>query len=329
MRYRKLGRSGLEVSAVAMGCWAISGGSVWGPQSEEDAIAAIETALQVGINFFDTAEAYGAGRSEQLLGKALRGRREQAVIASKVSPSHLHPADLKAACEASLRRLQSDYLDLYQIHWASRDVPIAEALGAMEELKAEGKIRVIGCSNFGPQDLTDLLGHGRAEVDQLAYNLLWRAVEYEIQPLCVQHAVSVLPYSPMAQGLLTGKFSSPEEVPEARRSTRHFSRNRSRTRHGKSGAEEETFEALSAVRAISDEIGEPMGNVALAWVLSRPAVPSVLAGARNAEQVRANARAAAVELSEDVLKRLTRATEPLKELFGTNPDMWQSDSRIR
>ncbi len=329
MQHRRLGGTDIEVSTVAMGCWAIVGGGTWGPQDEKNSLAAIETALEVGITFFDTAEAYGNGRSEEMLGQVLRGRWDQVVISSKVSPANQRPADLKAACEASLRRLQTECIDLYQMHWPNWDVPIEETLGAMEELKAEGKIRVVGCSNFGPKDLADLLAHGRAEVDQVAYNMLFRAVESKLQPLCVEHGVSILPYSPMAQGLLTGKFASADDVPDSRARTRHFSSSRPGTSHDEAGAEKETFEAIEAVRSISEQIGAPMAQVALAWLLAQPAVPSVLAGARNPEQVRTNAGAADLELPQDALERLSRATDPLKQRMGAHADMWRTGTRIR
>jgi len=329
MQYRKLGRTDIEVSVVAMGCWPIVGDATWGPQDEADAVAAIETALDAGINLFDTAEGYGSGSSEELLGRVLADRRGQVVIASKVAPDHLRPDDLRASCEATLRRLRTDYIDLYLIHWPNWDIPFAETLGVLEGLKAAGKVRAIGCSNFGPRDLHDLLAHGRVEVNQFAYNMLWRGVEFEVQGICTANDVSILTYCPLAQGLLTGKFRSADEVPLGRARTRHFSRARSGTRHGEEGAEAETFAAVDAVRRIAAEIEQPMADVALAWLLSRPGVTSVLAGMRNAEQARENARAADLALSKDVLDRLTRATDPLKRRFGPMLDMWQSASRIR
>jgi len=329
MQYRKLGRTEVEVSAVAMGCWAIVGGQTWGPQDEADSLAAIRAALEVGINFFDTAEGYGAGYSEELLGRALEGKRSEVVIADKVSPQNMRPADLAAACETSLRLLGTDYIDLYQLHWPNWELPFADTMGAMEDLKRQGKIRVIGCSNFGPVDLPQLLAVGRVEVDQLAYNMLWRGIEHELQPLCVENAISILTYCPLAQGLLTGKFASPDDVPEGRARTRHYSDARAQTRHGEPGRETETFEALAAVREIAREVGAPMAQVALAWLISRAGVASVLAGARNPDQIRQNAAAGDLALSEDVLDRLTRATDPLKAAFGPALDMWQSDARIR
>jgi len=329
MQYRRLGRTDITVSAVAMGCWAIVGDSTWGPQDERDSIAAIHAALDEGINFFDTAEMYGDGYSEQLLGRALADRREEAVIVSKVSPNHLEPNALKEACESSLRRLRTDYLDLYLIHWPNWDIPVERSLGAMAELKRQGKIRAAGVSNFGRQDLTELLQKGRAEANQLPYSLLFRAVEFEIQQVCADNDISILCYCPLAQGLLTGKFASPDEVPEGRARTRLFSRDRPQSRHSEPGAEKETFEAIERIRDISEELGTAMADVALAWLLHQPAVTAVVAGARNADQVRMNARAGELELSQEMLERLAEATESLKARLGPNPDMWQTEPRMR
>ena len=191
MQYRRLGRSDLNVSAVSMGCWAIAGGSTWGPQDESEALGAIQGALDAGINFFDTAEGYGSGYSEELLGRALAGRRDEAVIATKVSRAHLKPETVKESCEASLRRLKTDVIDLYIVHWPSREVPMEETWRTMEDLQKEGKVRVLGVSNFATADLTELLEVGRPEADQLPYSLLWRAIEHEVVPVCVAHDISI------------------------------------------------------------------------------------------------------------------------------------------
>ena len=330
MQYRKLGSTDIEVSAVAFGCWAIIGGFNWGPQDEHDSIAALRAAFDAGVTFFDSAEGYGDGASERLVGKALADARDQVVIASKVSPNHYPPAGLRAACERSLANLGTDRIDLYQLHWPNRDIPIAETLGVLDELKAEGKIRAYGVSNFGPRDLAECLAAGGAVAnDQLAYSLLFRAVEHEILPLCVRRGVSVLCYSPMMQGLLTGKFASPDAVAPDRARTRHFASTRPHARHTEAGAEAETFAAIAAVREIAREAGEPMANVALAWLLAQEGVAAVIAGGRNPEQARANARAGDLVLSDEVLQRLSAATQPLKRKLGPNADMWQTESRIQ
>lgn len=329
MRTRRLGTSDLEVPVICFGCWAIAGDNIWGPQDEQDAVDAIRLAVDLGMNFFDTAEGYGAGASEALLGRGLRGIRERALIATKASPTHHEPAKLHAACEQSLRLLGTDYIDLYQLHWPSREVPFADTWGAMEELIAEGKVRAGGVSNWGPRDLDELLQAGRPASNQVSYSLLFRAIEYEILPRCREEQIGILCYMPLMQGLLAGKFASADEVPLGRARSRHFSGDRPQARHGEPGAEEETFAAVRAIRAIAEELGVPMAQVAIAWDLAQPGVTSVITGIRNPEQARANAAAADLELPPDVLEALNRATEPLKRLLGPNADMWQSDSRIR
>ena len=329
MNYRKLGATDIDVSVVAMGCWAIAGDWVWGQQDENEAISTLRAALDAGVNFFDTAEAYGDGYSETLLGKALAGRRHEAVIATKVSDAHLAADALRQACERSLRRLNTDYIDLYQIHWPNWSIPLAETMGALESLKQQGKIRAMGVCNFGPVDLSGLLDLGRCETNQLPYSLLWRAVEFEIGQRCIEHGIGVLCYSPLAQGLLTGKFASADDVPETRARTRHFSKSRRLTRHGEDGCEEEVFVAIAAIRAICEGLGAPMAEVALAWLLRQPGVTAVLAGARTPGQLRENVRAAARELSPDTVDALSQATEALKRRLGPNLDPYQAVSRMR
>lgn len=327
MEYKELGTTGVKVSTICLGTWAMSGDSTWGPQDEADAIQAIEKALDLGVNFIDTAEAYGNGASEELLGRVLQGRRDKVVIATKVSSSHLRAGDVKKACENSLRRLRTDYIDLYYIHWPTSEVPLDETYKALEELKKEGKVRFIGVSNFGSKDLDNLFQIGRAEANQLPYSLLWRAIEYDIQDACIENNVSIMCYSPLAQGLLTGKFSSPDEVPVGRARTRFFSGDRPMSRHGERGAEAETFATIKRIREICSGLDASMTQVSLAWVLSRPGVCSVIVGARNASQVEHNVKAVDLKLSLDVLTSLTEATEELKTVLGPNPDMFQSDSR--
>lgn len=329
MEYRELGRSGLKVSTLSIGCWPIVGDAIWGPQDEAEGIAALRTALDNGINFFDSAEAYGDGYSEELLGRALAGVRDKAIIASKVATAHLSADRVQAACEASLKRLGTDYIDVYYIHWPSRTVPLSETVEALQKLKQAGKIRFIGASNFGVQDLPDLLKLEHVHVNQLPYNLLWRAIEFEILPICLKENVSVTCYMPLMQGLLTGKFRSPADVPDMRARTRHFSAQRPHTRHGEPGAEEETFATLDRIRQICQDAGLPMAHVALAWLMRRPGVASVIVGVRNPQQVMDNLAAASLHLSDSMMRALDEATEPLKQKMGTNPDMWMSAANSR
>ena len=330
MQYRTLGNTDIEVSAVAFGCWAIIGGFNWGDQDEKDSVEALRAAYDAGVTFFDSAEGYGEGASEQLVAKGLADVRDDVVIATKVSANHFAPDELRAACERSLGFLETDRIDLYQLHWPSRDIPVAETLGLLDELKQEGKIRAYGVSNFGPQDMGECLATEYSVANnQVAYNLLFRAIEFEVLPQCRTNGISILCYSPMLQGLLTGKFTSADDVPEDRARTRHYSCDRPHSRHDEPGAEAETFAAVAEIKKIADELGEPMADVSLAWLLAQEGVTSVIAGGRNADQVRRNVRAADLSLSQDVIDRLSRIAEPLKQKLGPNADMWESESRIR
>jgi aryl-alcohol dehydrogenase-like predicted oxidoreductase len=330
-----LAKTDIRVSAVCFGCWGIIGGFNWGPQEEQDSIAALHTAFDAGINFYDTAEGYGSGQSEQLLARGLGHVRDQIVIATKVSPNHFAPAEMRAACEGSLRALNTDHIDLYQLHWPNHDLPISETLECLEALKAEGKIRAYGVSNFGPRDLSDARA-AQSEYaissNQVAYSLLFRAIEYGILPLCQREDIAVLTYSSLMQGLLAGRFRSADDVQPDRARTRHYdstSGKRPYARHGEAGAEAETFDAIEAVRQIAADISLPMSDVALAWLMAQPGVTAVIAGARNAEQARGIARAAEVKLDAQTMQRLNAATDALKAKLGENPDMWQGVSRMR
>ena len=329
MHYRKLGKSDISVSAVAMGCWALAGDATWGPQDRAKSIATVGAALDMGVNLFDTAEGYSGGDSESVLGQALMGRRHEAVIATKVSRANLSAEEIRRACESSLRRLRTDYVDLYQIHWPSRTVSLLETMAALERLREQGMVRAIGVCNFGVQDLSDLLAIGWAEANQLPYSLLWRAIEYEIRQKCMDEGIGILCYSTLAQGLLTGKFASADDVPQGRARTRLFSGDRPEARHEEAGCEEEVFTALDQIRHICDEVHQPMANVALAWLLHQSGVTAVIAGARRPDQIQQTALAADLALGPETIMRLTEATEEVKRISGPNADMWQSNGRFR
>jgi len=328
MDYRQLGKTGKQVSVMAMGGWSIVGDFTWGKQEKSDSLEALQAAYENGITLFDTAESYGDGLSERLLAESLGRVRENIFIATKVSPANFAPEKLRASCERSLRNLNTDWIDLYQLHWPNRQIPLQRTLKVLEKLKEEGKIRHYGVSNFGVRDLSDCYQKYEIVSNQLAYNLLFRAIEVEILPFCYQAGISVLCYSPLMQGLLTGKFTHPDQVPEERARTRHFSSQRRYTRHGEPGAEEETFAAISQLSAIARENGLSLVELSLAWLLAQPGVTSVIVGGRNRAQVLSALRAAHISLSPEVLTCLSEVTRPLKEKLGSNPDMWQSDPRI-
>lgn len=329
MKYRRLGRSNIEVSVICQGGWSLTGGRTWGEQDRADSVAALRTAFDAGITFIDTSENYGeSGESERLVARALEGVRDEIVLATKVARQNLSADGVRAACENSLRRLATDYIDLYQVHWPNPDVPMAETIGAMEALKSEGKIRLIGVSNFGATYLDDLPAAVRVHANQIAYNLLFRPPELLVGPTCVENEISLICYSSLAQGLLCGKFASAEDVPEGRARTRLFAAHRPLASHDEVGCEQEVFEALREIQRICDGLGRPMTHVALAWLLAQPGVASVIAGARNAAQARDNSLASDLQLSPDTVAALSKATEPVKARLGSNCDQWQVPSRM-
>jgi myo-inositol catabolism protein IolS len=329
---RSYGSSGLTLPVLGIGCWAYGGGEsdYWGPQDQKDVDVVVAGALDAGINYFDTAEAYNEGRSEEALGRALKGRRQQAIIGTKVLPAHTEPSTLRQHCEASLRRLNTDFIDIYMVHWPIVDQPVEGAFATLAALQAEGKIRSIGVSNFGVHQLQEALSTGaRIEVNQLCYNLLSRAIEIDLMPFCASRKIGILAYSPLAQGLLTGKFRSADEMPPARTRTRHFRGDRPGSRHGEAGAEEEVFTALDGLRQVAQELQAPVAQVALAWCLGRPEITCVLPGIRTAEQLEENQAGAKIKLTLETKARLDRLTLALREKLGASPDYYlgRNDSR--
>jgi len=313
-----------------LGCWPLGGGRGWGDPDERDSIATIHAALDHGITLFDTAEGYNEGRSEEILGKALAGRREQVLVAAKIPPAHTEPATLRAHCEASLRRLRTDYIDLYQVHWPIADNMVEDAFATLQDLQAEGIVRAIGVSNHGVHQLTRALATGTPLAsNQLCYNLLSRAIETGIMPLCREHDISIITYMGLMHGLLAGIYATPDDVPTFRARTRHFATTRPAAHHGEEGAEAETFEALARIRHIAEGLGYPMAQVALAWLAARPGVACVLVGGRRPEQLARNLEAASIRLSEDVIAELDQATEALRHKLGPNADYWENENNSR
>ncbi|NQU45249.1 aldo/keto reductase [bacterium] len=331
MERRRLGGSDIEVSVMGIGTWAYGGGSedYWGHQDQKDVEAVVNEALDMGVNFFDTAEAYNHGRSEEALGK----RRSEAVIESKIGPSNCSNAQMvRQHSESSLTRLGTDYVDVYLIHWPLDGKPVDETFETLQTLQEEGKIRSIGVSNFGIQNLTEALGTGvRIDTNQLHYSLVSRAIEVEVAPLCAEHQIGIVPYMPLFQGILSGKYRTLEEIPSQRRRTRHFRGDVPPARHGEPGAEKEMLRALDRMREISARTGHSMTDLALAWTAARAGVSSVLVGVRNLDQLRENACACSLRLPAKIIDDLDEATLPILEKLGSNPDYWEpgEHSRIR
>jgi len=331
MEKRRCNSSELELSALGIGCWSFGGGEYWGPQEERDERDVIAAALDRGVNYFDTAAMYNDGRSEAVLGRALACRRHEAIIGTKVMPDQCLSAEsLRQACEASLRRLATDTIDIYMVHWPISAGPVDDAFATLMALRDEGKIRSLGLSNHGIQQMTQALAAGACiEFDQLCYNLLCRAIEVELLPFCAQHGIGVLSYMPLMQGLLAGCYHSPDEVPAPFARTRHFRGDRPGVRHGEPGAEAETFAAIRAIEALAAAEGLPTPVMSLAWAKARPEITTVLVGARTVTQLEEDLAAFEATLNPDLIAELNRLTQPLLDKLGPSPDYYEAAAKSR
>lgn len=329
MIYRTLGSSSLNVSVISFGAWQIGDPEFWGDDPHADPDGVVGAAVDAGINLFDTAELYGDGRSEEVLGKALQGRRDNVYIASKAGTQHCSGAEIRKACEDSLRRLNTDRIELYQIHWPLSRPVYEEIIPVLEQLQAEGKIIEIGVSNFGPKDLEAWMSTGNAVSNQLGYNLLFRAPEYSMIPACRRHGLGILVYMPLMQGLLTGRYTDLDDIPMKRRRSRHFSCTREGTRHGEPGHEPLLKETLDVFLDFAGAIGVPPAVLSLCWLIAQPGVTSVILGARNVAQLQSNLKAASLNIGPAAIALLNEYSYELKAAMGFNCDMWESEANKR
>ena len=298
MEYRRLGTAGLRVSAIGLGT-----NQFGGKMDQAGVTSILDTALDLGVTFIDTADVYQQGRSEETIGVALDGRRHQAIVATKVaSPMGEGPNGRGASryhimdgVEASLRRLRTDYIDLYQIHRWDDTTPVEETLRALDDLARAGKVRYIGASNFAAWQLAraNLLAETRGWTTfvtiQPHYNMLERAIEQELIPYCEASGVGILPYFPLAGGFLTGKYRRGQSPPPGSRGEN----NRSMQRY----MNDATYDIIERLEAWATERGHGLGELAHAWLLARPRVSSVISGATSPDQVRAHAAAGDWRLS--------------------------------
>ncbi|HOV32775.1 MAG TPA: aldo/keto reductase [Candidatus Hydrogenedens sp.] len=331
MEYVSLGTSDLKVSVIAFGAWQIGDASFWGESDGKEVEKVIHYAIDMGINLFDTAEMYGSGESESQLGKMIgKENRSRVIIATKVSPQNCQPEKLIQSCENSLKRLNTDYIDLYQVHWPPQDIPFGDVYATMKKLQDEGKIRYIGISNFGVNNMQEWFSNGGTAIsNQIGYNLLFRVPEYEIIPYCIENNIGVLVYMPLMQGLLAGRWKSIEEIPLLRRRTRHFSKNRPGTRHGERGCERLTMETIQAIHALAEHLEVPMATLSLSWLKWQRGVSSIIVGCRSKTQLESNIKALLETLDPEVLSLLDEITYPLKKYMGTNADMWENETNAR
>ncbi len=319
MEYRLLGGSGLKVSALSFGAATFGGGNeffkAWGSTDVAEATRLIDICLEAGVNLFDTADGYSNGRSEEILGRALAGKRERSLISTKAYfPMGDGPNDrgtsryhLRRALEASLRRLGTDYVDIYHMHGFDALTPIEEAQDTLNTFVREGKVRYIAASNFSGWHLmksltvADRYGWTRYVAHQVYYSLVGREYEWELMPLGLDQRVGALVWSPLGWGRLTGKIRRGHPLPDV-------SRLHKTTEQGPPVADEFVYNVVDALDAVAKDTGKTVPQVALNWLLQRPTVSSIILGARNEEQLRQNLDAAGWNLTTDQVARLDEAS---------------------
>jgi voltage-dependent potassium channel beta subunit len=307
MKYRKLGGTGLKVSEISLGSWLTYGGYV----ERENAVNAIKTAYDLGINFFDTANVYERGAAEELVGEALKAYpRESYVLATKVfgqmgdgpNDRGLSRKHIFEQANASLKRLGHDYVDIYYCHRYDTETPLEETLRALDDLVRQGKALYVGVSEWQASQMAEALGVAdrylldRIVVNQPIYNMFERYIEKEVIPLGERSGIGQVVFSPLAQGLLTGKYTSASDIPEGSRAAK--------LDWMRKGITEEKIAKVRKLEVIAGELNITVGNLALAWILRKSNVASALVGASSPEQVTENAKASGIELGEDVLNRI-------------------------
>lgn len=315
MDYRRLGKTELNVSVIGIGTWAI-GGSFWGPTLPSEAIGAIQKSIDSGINLIDTAPVYGNGHSEEIVGKAVKGRRHQVVIATKcglhfkgATPiNDLTPKSIRQELEKSLKRLGTDVIDLYQCHWPDPTTPIEDTIGEMDRMKTEGKIRAIGVSNFDAALLKKAQKVAPIASNQVQYSMLNRDIEKELVPFCLKQDIGIMAYGPLGGGILSGKYKEKPKFKEddARSSFYNY-------------YEEPLWSQvqflLKELEQIAAQHGKPVAQVAVNWARQQPGITVALVGARNPKQAQTNAVAGNWRLSDEDLSRIN---EHLAQILGKN-----------
>ena len=317
--HRELGKSGISASVVGLGTWAI-GGWMWGGTDEAKSIAAIQASVDAGISLIDTAPAYGQGVAEEIVGKALVGRRDKVVLATKCGlvwhtqkGNHFFDYDGKPVhrylgkdaiiyeVEQSLTRLKTDYIDHYITHWQDPTTPISETMEALETLKQQGKIRSIGASNTSVPEIKDYIAAGTLDAVQEEYSMVKRDLEADIAPLCVENDVSILSYSSLALGLLSGKMGPDRQFSgdDQRKDNPRFSLSN----------REKVAQLMQAVSTIAEEHGATPAQTVIAWTLQQPGITFSLCGARDASQAEENAAAARLRLSQQDINAIEQAAQ--------------------
>lgn len=317
MKFKPLGKTDINLSAIIMGTWQ-AGKSMWVGIDDTESAKSIISAFDSGINAFDTAAGYGDGHSEKILGESLFDIRHEVIYATKVSPDQLRYNQVISSCHRSLKNLRTDYIDLFYIHWPSGSfgtdiVPVAETMSAMNDLRQKGKICAIGVSNFSYAQLKEASGYGCIDSLQFPYSLFWRHVEKEIVQYCMENNITILAYSPLAQGLLTGKYKPGHKFLKGD--------HRSKNRLFKSKYSKPVQDAIDKLLPLAERMEISLGQLALAWTISHQGTCAI-AGARNSKQITENAKAGTIVLSDDILNKMDTIGRIVTDQLDDNPILW-------
>jgi myo-inositol catabolism protein IolS len=310
MLYRELGTTGAQVSEIILGAWQF-GQDSWSDVKDSESVAAIHAALDAGINMIDTAVGYGKGYSEQIVGNAVKDRRDKVLIASKIGAA---PDSILKGIDACLERMGIDYIDLYQVHYPSPKIPIADTIGAMDEIRKAGKVRFVGVSNFSLEQMQQAVATAKIDTCQPPYNVFWRQFDADVLPFCRENGIAVIPYSPLAQGLLTGKFQDRSTIPADIRS------------HSKLFAEGIFEQCMQVVRDVIEPIArahdKTLAQTAIAWTLQTPGITAPIVGARTPQQVEGNLGGVGWKLTDEEYQAISEAGAKISVQLDFSSNMW-------
>jgi aryl-alcohol dehydrogenase-like predicted oxidoreductase len=312
VEYRELGNTGIDVSVLMLGAWAF-GHDAWEGErkiQDEESVRTIQAALDEGINWIDTAAGYGGGYSEKIVGQAVKDRRDDVVLASK---SFGTPTAIHSTIDDCLSNMGIDCIDLYQIHYPDPKVPIADQVGAMKDIQEAGKIRFIGVSNFTAAQHREALETVRIETSQPPFNVFWREIDDDVLPFCRESNISVIPYSPLAQGLLAGRFRSKNDVPEDIRSKNKLMA---------PGILEECVEVVNRLEEIAEAHGKSIAQAAIAWTIQTPGITAPIIGCRKPDQLTENLGGVGWRLSDDEYLEISQAGKAVSDKLDYSTNMW-------
>jgi aryl-alcohol dehydrogenase-like predicted oxidoreductase len=328
MEQRPFGTTGLDVSAVGYGCWEVGGG--YGDVEVEDFERAVVRSLDLGVNCFDTAEGYGMGASERALGKALGGRRDEAIVVTKFGMNYRDKPNLRdssrgrvvASIDKSLKNLGTDYVDVYLVHWPDREVPFEETMLALDDIVREGKVRFVGLSNFKPEEIKACMAVRRVDVVQYGWNMFDRRMQRDILPYCQEQGIGFMAYGSLAFGLLTGTFTEDHDFGAADWRARQGNMGAIKMFAALFGPEKfkDNVRAVEELRGIAAHYAKSLPQLALRWAISHPAVSTALVGCRNVAEVEDNVGAIGWEISAADLAEIDAIFD--RHGIDTTPDFW-------